>query len=881
MSIIEDSIIKPGDVVLTFYGSGVVTAVQGDMEIFQVRLWRIPFKSIASTAVAYLQKGAILKKLKAASGMTTEAKFKDSENFIKVMVHYYSIQSDAYVVSVMDETDANESRHISNKEDIESSDEHIIINASQMTQAKSSKFYTLIEDLMERADKAMVATTSMVSKSSKIIDEAKSKSSKQIVSNEQISSLSEKIQTGLKVPEKDQISKIYNMMKDEELTVLLRKGQDRLHQLLSDDIPQTVESALQKSGIEIVSNWNSTTFSPSRSTMKESREKALIAINNLLSEHPDIPGDNFSAVFDSLSTAAKSDHRLNSIFDTISEKTSEWQEATGRLRESKSASLFIESTQRLKARAANIFSTDQLNQAQRIGMTFTKSFMEGDAAIARLKSIELGDEIRSRLVNVIETRSESQGGLDGIIAGVLTSLSSKASDKVSQKNIQMTLFNFQQSASSSSEKAQETLLGTLSRQSQYREAAILRIEEVFVSLENQLGDDVSADHIAKIVRGEGGTSAFFEPIARKAAKEIERQLDLVESKMTDEVSLSVIGKTRDIISGKLTTSNLLDEAVSVLNDEKIVAHGEKLVQYGESFLDALEKGTPSKNTLVGGVVHIVEKAGLSKDSLMNNVKKIDFNKILNKAETAVTSEEARREMLSSAGDAALDFLLRILPSMPVPPFDGVREGLVYHLSNLSMKGFKAKKENILVEIAGIRATKKTENNDLVQDLHSMKLDNGPKTVHATEVLIIDVQNISAVLEDAIWSFEQTYFPYLKGNGKAFINLSDGSIKLQFELRKRRSNEHDDVDWEPVLCLHNVTCQIGQIELKLLGSGKIVWILNKIASYLKVPLRDYVVRTILDLMKRRSGLLLKKLNATLKNFWGIILSASKLSLVSFV
>ena len=39
----------------------------------------------------------------------------------------------------------------------------------------------------------------------------------------------------------------------------------------------------------------------------------------------------------------------------------------------------------------------------------------------------------------------------------------------------------------------------------------------------------------------------------------------------------------------------------------------------------------------------------------------------------MTDESARKELLSNATDTALDFLLRILPSMPVPPFDGVRD----------------------------------------------------------------------------------------------------------------------------------------------------------------------------------------------------------------
>lgn len=74
----------------------------------------------------------------------------------------------------------------------------------------------------------------------------------------------------------------------------------------------------------------------------------------------------------------------------------------------------------------------------------------------------------------------------------------------------------------------------------------------------------------------------------------------------------------------------------------------------------------------------------------------------------MTDENARKKLLSDATDTALDFILRILPLMPVPPFDGVKDGLVYHVSNLSTQGFKVWKENIVVEVAGMRATKKHE-----------------------------------------------------------------------------------------------------------------------------------------------------------------------------
>ena len=165
------------------------------------------------------------------------------------------------------------------------------------------------------------------------------------------------------------------------------------------------------------------------------------------------------------------------------------------------------------------------------------------------------------------------------------------------------------------------------------------------------------------------------------------------------------------------------------------------------------------------------------------------------AEAAVTNEEVRREMLSTAADSALDFLLKVLPSLPVPPLDGVKDGMIYHLSNLSLEGFKVRKENIIVEIAGIRAsappkgkeTDETSPNALKlspqgevlsekgssvgyvsalsskassQSLGESSGDEGyfsddENSQKATELLIIDVRNISAVMDQVIWSFEQT------------------------------------------------------------------------------------------------------------------------------
>eukprot|EP00540_Astrosyne_radiata_P006689 CAMPEP_0116828838 /NCGR_PEP_ID=MMETSP0418-20121206/3866_1 /TAXON_ID=1158023 /ORGANISM="Astrosyne radiata, Strain 13vi08-1A" /LENGTH=809 /DNA_ID=CAMNT_0004457747 /DNA_START=1 /DNA_END=2430 /DNA_ORIENTATION=+ len=348
----------------------------------------------------------------------------------------------------------------------------------------------------------------------------------------------------------------------------------------------------------------------------------------------------------------------------------------------------------------------------------------------------------------------------------------------------------------------------------------------------------------------------------------------------------------------------MDEMVTVLNDDSVVAAGETLVKHGEIALDAIEG--ISGNKIAGDVLKVAEKAGITKESVMSQIEALNVNELLDTAGSAVTDEKARKELVSSATDTALDFVLKILPSMPVPPFDGVRDGLVYHLSNLSMEGFKVKKEDIGVEIAGMRATKNVEKmmepereltpeEQYVTVVHDgeMKFEKREefesRTVKATELLIIDVRGISATLEDAVWSFEQTYMPYWKGNGKANVRLSDGSIRLQFELRKRPKQQADEEEleegvepeWEPVLCLHDRSCSIGQIELVLQGEGRLTWIINKLASIFKGPLRDYVVRTIVSVLTNQSGYILENLNSNLAPFWGLILRTTGLSLDELV
>lgn len=143
-----------------------------------------------------------------------------------------------------------------------------------------------------------------------------------------------------------------------------------------------------------------------------------------------------------------------------------------------------------------------------------------------------------------------------------------------------------------------------------------------------------------------------------------------------------------------------------------------------------------------------------------------------------------------------------------------------------MHGFKLKKEDITVEIAGIRAAGK---NGEVSGSGIKKHDK------AADILVLDIRNISSVFDNALWSFEQTYMPYLKGKGDAHISISEGHIRLGFELKKRRRSEESNAIWEPVLCLKDRHCAIQNLSISLGSEGatRLVWIANKLANMLKV------------------------------------------------
>ena len=494
-----------------------------------------------------------------------------------VLLHCYHPQEEVFVVSPADDPSSIQS-----------------VPASQF-QARSGKIYPVLEALMHRADETAVATRHLLESEATqtLLDQTgqavQNTASRLLQQNNPTSTVVESLTTAARDAAPPQgWNQVLAMVKDEQLTDLLVTCRDRLSQLVQNDVSESTRQVLGRAGVRI-----------DLAPVEESRQEALSAIDRFLQQAKVNPTDlqtvrddlsaNFNQAFDSLSAVARSDRGLHQLFESIAERTTAWQQATGRLLQTRSASLFLEGASRLQARAASLLKKqgNVAGWAGEIGSKLTKSFTEGDAAVARIKSIELGEAVKTRLVEAIEVRSESLGGLDGIIAEALATIETK-SKIVDGSPIQSLLTDLQSNATSVTKDAHETLITVLSSKSQYRDLALIRLETVMWNLEGYLGDDMTPEDIAAIVRGEGGTSRFFGPIAKRAMQQIDKQLDAAESQVSDDTVLEVLSRVRKIMSGEMDLSAVMDEVVAVLNADQVVAASETLVQHSEKVLDVLE-----------------------------------------------------------------------------------------------------------------------------------------------------------------------------------------------------------------------------------------------------------------------------------------------------
>jgi hypothetical protein len=366
-----------------------------------------------------------------------------------IMIYCYSGVTDEYIVSHVQENDETEKTHLdliemfSNDDDDDEQEENVNekrcgkepilfhLKSEQVAKAKCAKYYPLLDDLICRGTEAGVMAQSVIRNNPKLHswtdalagnhddiaaaaaadddDDVLLSSSK----NESVSTgitkvvqVTDKVTGKLKevLSDSKEVNGIYQMLKDEDLEVLLRNGRDRLRYLVSGGLKESTKHVLKDMGLEVTTDTTDGGDTMS-STITKAQEKALAALDELLEDNFNVDlenaqkvmGDKFEEMFHLVANATNSDGTLEKILEDIREKTSEWQVQTGRLLSTKSSSIFVEGAKRFQARVGNLLSPKQFALLEKSGAGLTKAFTEGDIALAKLKSIELGESVRSRL----------------------------------------------------------------------------------------------------------------------------------------------------------------------------------------------------------------------------------------------------------------------------------------------------------------------------------------------------------------------------------------------------------------------------------------------------------------------------------------------------
>ena len=465
-----------------------------------------------------------------------------------------------------------------------------------------------------------------------------------------------------------------------------------------------------------------------------------------------------------------------------------------------------------------------------------------DKTLTAIKGLELGEAVKARLVANFELQAEARGGIDGL---VFTAFNKVNKQQAELKHRLETDFSV------------DEVVGQLQAQSEGLKAQFGDMDQ---HIRKNTGELITPEIMAKFALGEVTSDELLAPIA-KIASELstgERKFDVT----------------------------VLNDLVQGMNSDEASAIGDNLLLKGDFVLDAYED--LQKKEYFKGALDAVRSAGLSEESVMSSLENLDVNSLVSTTERAFSSEEERLALFSSATDSALDFVLRVLPSLPVPSLQGCKDGTIYSFHNLSLRGFQVNKKFVSVSIAGVLATGQTEDEEFKSGNSSKSKSssrsigrNGSldEKVNVQEILVLKIGNISATLEDVLWNIEQTFFPHYKGCGHADAKCLGADIVMKFELRKRKEDTKSSEglsEYSPVLCLHEHSCSISEVKVKMRGDS-LSWLLNILSSLFKGLLKDYVVATVLESIENSSGTLLETLNNVLRPHWPIIMKMAKLKI----
>jgi hypothetical protein len=272
-------------------------------------------------------------------------------------------------------------------------------------------------------------------------------------------------------------------------------------------------------------------------------------------------------------------------------------------------------------------------------------------------------------------------------------------------------------------------------------------------------------------------------------------------------------------------------ATQVLNHDQTVLQVQHLSKELSGIFAMLE--APFEAVRVASNVAL-KALNMSKEmgtALISSLASFDINKFVDDAERAMADKEARQRLADSIKDAVLDFLLEYLPSMPIPMIEGEGDGLLYTISHLSFSQLKIRKEDVKVTIY--------HDDDALP----------PK-------LTVTATNMSSMFRGLMWSYKQTYFPYMEAGGACNADVTGVDVSLSFDYHPQRATASGTIG--PWITLEQCNAKIHDIKMEMsetsasasgdwsgVASG---WFHSNMAALSKDNIKNGVTKSLIATLK---------------------------------
>jgi hypothetical protein len=302
---------------------------------------------------------------------------------------------------------------------------------------------------------------------------------------------------------------------------------------------------------------------------------------------------------------------------------------------------------------------------------------------------------------------------------------------------------------------------------------------------------------------------------------------------------------------------------------------------------------------------------------------------------AASSQEARNKLINTTKDKVLGFLLEHIPNMTIPDIQGVKDDVQFAVTRLDMSGFKLKKEDVQVRLgtslqeeflvceasnisaafqgvkwkyqqlyfpylSGTGVADATVLNASIRI--GLKIIRVPKgtvrvmqassdrsaTYESMSPISAEEKEAATAHPDACANTMYARFPHIQDlvdvhrRGAAPISKSSSSTSLQ-DMSPGTSETgaslwgEEALGWEPVLIMTSQSINIQNLSLKI-DDSSLAWLYNLLASVFEGIIRDYVCKSLQDMLTTRCSTLLGMVNSTAVNYWPVIQGILKVDIL---